>query len=349
LTTGEQCEKIAENCLLSWQLRLSFLSKHKLWGYDMTKPRGWRCFALAMTLVLILGLCAVGVTPSHAGINHVGTSVETSTGTGTATFYVDVGELGDLSAVDASATGCGPPPSDQTFPHGLFSFNIWVGQSQTVTLTIVLPSDVPVGTKYWKCINGQWVDCTSCLGSDNGDNEVTLTLTDNGPCDADPRVGIIADPGGPAVVTAGGAVAGLPAGPGASPKIPRPLNPSNVSLQYLSITPQQTSAGQPVTITTNVVNTGDEAGNYNVTLKINGQVEEAKMVSVGPQGTQPVKFTVIKDQPGTYSVDVLGKTGSFTILGGGGTTGSNTGGLIALALIGVLVIATIVVLLIRRT
>ena len=70
---------------------------------------------------------------------------------------------------------------------------------------------------------------------------------------------------------------------------------------------------------------------------------------VGPHGTQPVKFTVTKDQPGTYNVDIHGKSGSFTILGAGGTTGSSTGGMIALALIGVLVIATLVVLLVRRS
>ena len=123
-----------------------------------------------------------------------------------------------------------------------------------------------------------------------------------------------------------------------------------MSLQYLSITPQQTSANQPITITTNVVNTGDEAGNINVTLKINGQVEQSRMVSVGPQGTQPVKFTVTKAQPGTYNVDILGKSGSFTILGANGSTSGSSGnrGLIVLLIIGVLVLATVVVLILSR-
>ena len=313
----------------------------------MTKPRGWRYFALVVALVLTLGVCAMTVTPSHAVHNHVVDSVATSTGTGIAYFSVDEGEFGGLVAVDPSATGCGPPPSDYDFPHGLFSFNIWVGQGQTVTVTITLPSAVPVGTEWWKCNNGQWVDCTPYLGDDDGDDVLTLTITDNDPCDADPAPGVIADPGGPATAAAAPGVAA--AGPGSSWKPPLPLEEAQFSLQYLSITPQQTSAGQPVTITTNVVNTGDEAGNYNVALKINGQVEESKMVSVGPHGTQPVKFTVTKDQPGTYNVDILDKTGSFIILGTSGTTGSNTGGLIVLALIGVLVIATLVVLLIRRS
>jgi hypothetical protein len=313
----------------------------------MTKLRAWRFFAVVMVLVLTLGVCALAVTPSHAIIPTQ--SVATSTGTGIAYFSADEGYVFDLTALAESALDCPPPPPDgYEFPHGLFSFSIMAQEIPQVTVTITLPSDIPVGTKWWKCINGQWVDCTSCLGDDDGDNVLTLTLTDNGPCDSDPAFGVIADPGGPASAPAA-AAPGVAAGHGSSWKPPLPLDEAQFSLQYLSITPQQTSAGQPVTITTNVVNTGDEAGNYNVALKINGQVEEAKMVSVGPHGTQPVKFTVTKDQPGTYNVDILDKTGSFIITGAGGTTGSSTGGMIVLALIGVLVIATIVVLLIRRS
>jgi hypothetical protein len=136
-----------------------------------------------------------------------------------------------------------------------------------------------------------------------------------------------------------------------SPTLPQ-LKPAQMSLQYLSVNPQQTSANQPVTIATNVVNAGDEAGNLNVALKINGQVEQARMVSVGPQVAQPVKFTVTKSQPGTYTVDVGGQKSSFTILGAGGTTSTHSsGGLIVLVVMTVLILAAAVVLMMsfRRT
>jgi hypothetical protein len=130
-----------------------------------------------------------------------------------------------------------------------------------------------------------------------------------------------------------------------SPSLPRQLNQAQVSVQYLNVSPQQTYANQPVTITTNVVNTGDQAGNLNVALKINGQVEQTRMVSVGPQATQPIKFTVTKAQPGTYAIDIGGQTSSFTILGTGGTTGKPVnGGMIALIVMVVLILATAVVL-----
>jgi hypothetical protein len=272
-------------------------------------------------------------------------SVTTATGTGTATFTTSNGSIADLTA--AANTPCGTPPS-LNFPHGFFSYNInGVPAGSTVTITITLPSPMPVGTQYWKCINSQWVDVTSLLGDDDGDNVLTLALTDGGLGDADGAAnGTIVDPGGPAVAAA---TAQVPAGPRASSTPPRTLNPPQMSLQYLSVNPQQASANQPVTIITNVVNTGDEGGNYNVALKINGQVEQSRMVSVGPQGTQPVKFTVAKAQPGTYTVDIGGQKGSFTINGAGGTTGKPVnGGLIAILIVGVMVLATIVALISTR-
>lgn len=141
----------------------------------------------------------------------------------------------------------------------------------------------------------------------------------------------------------------LPSSPPSTLNWTRNLNPPTMSVQFVSVSPQQVTANQPVTISTNVVNTGDEGGNLNVALKINGQVEQTRMVSVGPQATQPIKFTVTRAQPGTYNVAILDKSSSFTILGAGGTTGTpaNTG-LIVILIIGVLVIASVMVLLLSR-
>jgi len=56
---------------------------------------------------------------------------------------------------------------------------------------------MPVGTEYWKVISGVWTDATFALGSDDGDNTLTLTVTDGGPLDADGAInGEISDPGG---------------------------------------------------------------------------------------------------------------------------------------------------------
>jgi hypothetical protein len=279
-------------------------------------------------------------------------TVNTATGTGTATFHTSAGGIASLTA--ASSTQCGIL-SGFTFPHGFFSFTVTdITPGSTVTITIALPSNMPTDTQYWKCINGQWVNATSILGDNDGDNILTLTITDGSQFDADGEVnGTIMDPGGPAVFEVLAPTHPIVlVQPNVSPQLPRLLNPPQMSLQYLNISPQQASASQPVTIMTNVVNTGDSAGNLNVALKINGQVEESRMVSVGPMASQPVKFTVTRDQPGTYTVDIVDKSGSFIIVGdssSSGAAGSKTGALIALALIGVLIVATVVVLLFRRT
>jgi hypothetical protein len=263
--------------------------------------------------------------------------LNTATGTGIVTFTTSNGSITGLTA--AISTPCGTL-SGYTFPQGFFSFTITnITPGSTVTITMALPSNMPTNTQYWKCINGQWVDCTSLLGSNDGDNVLTLTITDGGLGDADGFAnGTIVDPGGPAIAQAQ-AHAAAPAAHRVAL-----LKPASMSVQYLSVSPQQAAANQPVTISINVANAGDQAGSLNVALKINGLIEQSRTVSVGPQGTQPVKFTVTKAQPGTYTVDIGGQQGSFTILGVGSTTTSKSANVGLIAILAVLILATVVIL-----
>jgi len=115
----------------------------------------------------------------------------TATSSGTACFTVSDGVIENLTAV--------APPSlpSVAFPHGMFSFRITgLSTGQTVTLTITLPTAVPVGTVWWKYRNGQWYSLP--IGDDDGDNIITITLTDGVfPGDTDSIAGEITDPGGP--------------------------------------------------------------------------------------------------------------------------------------------------------
>jgi hypothetical protein len=209
---------------------------------------------------------------------------------------------------------------------------------------------MPVGTQYWKCINGQWVNATSILGDNDGDDTLTLTITDGSQFDADGAAnGTIVDPSGPAIVVS----QAVPPSRRVSPTLSAPPHmpkPAQIQLQYLSISPQQATAGQPVTVLTNVVNTGDEAGSYNVVLNINGQMEQSRMVSVGPQGTQPVKFTVTRSQPGTYTVNIDDQRRSFTVTGAGSSPGGHAGGslLLAAAMAVIAILAGLLIVVARR-
>ena len=279
----------------------------------------------------------VNVALSGTGIQQTQT---VATATGAVTFTTDSGDITGLTAIAQAGLAC-PPRSGLTFPHGFFSFNITnITPGSTVTITITLPSAMAVGTQYWKCQNGQWVNCTSLLGDDDGDNVLTLTITDGGLGDADGVNGTIVDPGGPAV-----AVAAAPAAPGASYGADK--TPPYLKTKYLNVNPQQVYAGQTVTISTNVVNHGGEAGSYTVALKINGQVEQTRTVTVSPGVAQPVRFTVSKTRPGTYTVAVSGGRGQFTVIAAsnGWSIAMDNGPVVAVAtlvfviLLGLLVIA----------
>jgi len=75
----------------------------------------------------------------------------------------------------------------------------------------------------------------------------------------------------------------------------------------LSISPPEVNVGKPVSI--NVLLDAEEFGGHTVTLTIDGVVEETREVS--SSGT--VTFTVSRDEAGTYSVEVNGLPGSFTV------------------------------------
>jgi hypothetical protein len=131
--------------------------------------------------------------------------------------------------------------------------------------------------------------------------------------------------------------------------------PAVFSASYLQISPQQVNPNQPVGISINIANIGEQIGSHSVTLYINGNAEQSKTVSVSPGSTQNVVFTVIKATAGTYNVLVEGESGQFVVVaggisgairgGGGGAGGAGgggglgTGGIIAIVIV---VIALIV-------
>jgi len=81
----------------------------------------------------------------------------------------------------------------------------------------------------------------------------------------------------------------------------------------LSISPDEVAIGETVTISVTVTNSGKASGSYEVTLKINGVVAETREVTLKAGASQQVTFTTAKDTPGSYSVEVDGLSGSFTV------------------------------------
>jgi uncharacterized repeat protein (TIGR01451 family) len=140
--------------------------------------------------------CDQGVTANATEETVVG-CVETVTELGPACFNADHGTIVDLKAVNAPTS----PPEGFKFPYGFFSFNITgLEEGQTVNVTITLPVNAPEGTTYWKYHDseGGWIQIP--MGSDDGDDIITITLVDGELGDDDGEAnGVIVDQGGPGV------------------------------------------------------------------------------------------------------------------------------------------------------
>ncbi len=89
--------------------------------------------------------------------------------------------------------------------------------------------------------------------------------------------------------------------------------PAKFSTTEISVNPVTVAAGQTVTISTRVSNTGEADGKYSVTLKINRVAERTKEISVKAGSSEAATFTVNRNEPGTYEVEINGQKASFTI------------------------------------
>ena len=97
--------------------------------------------------------------------------------------------------------------------------------------------------------------------------------------------------------------------------IPTGFTVSNLSLSPTSVTP-----GETVTITAKVTNTGGTEGSYTATLKINGAAQATKEVTLAPDASTTVSFTVeAGDTAGDYAVEIDGQSTTFTVTAAGFT------------------------------
>ena len=71
--------------------------------------------------------------------------------------------------------------------------------------------------------------------------------------------------------------------------------------------------GKEVTISFLVTNTGDLAGSYQAALTVNGVAEATEEVTLDAGASEMVTFSISRDTPGYYSVDINGLSGSFIV------------------------------------
>ncbi|MBA7481168.1 hypothetical protein ES707_16638 [subsurface metagenome] len=93
-----------------------------------------------------------------------------------------------------------------------------------------------------------------------------------------------------------------------------PPEPAAFSVSSLSIQPAEVEPDETVTIAVSVANTGGESGSYTVVLKIDGVKEDEERVTVAAGSSKTVSFSVTKEEAGSYTVTVDGRSGSFTVV-----------------------------------
>jgi hypothetical protein len=90
--------------------------------------------------------------------------------------------------------------------------------------------------------------------------------------------------------------------------------PSTLKISYLIHTPYEAWVNETIIISVNVTNTGNEAINYSLPFRVNNVVIGVKAIQLSAGETQIVNCTVTESSEGTYSTNVGGLTGSFTIV-----------------------------------
>jgi len=253
------------------------------------------------------------------------TSTVTGGEKGPVTFSTSAGNLSGLTAAAASSLPCNF--GMVKFPFGVFAFTITnLTPGGTAVVLLGLPESIADSAMYYKCQNGSLIDCTSLLGHNNGDNTLTLSLTDGGLGDADGlRNGVIVDPGGPVLrdLTTGGSRQGSSPSISASPPSQMPANTNEITPQSMvdrvnpvtmalpnivvisaELERHEAVSGEPVKVTAMVTNKGATDGTARVMVTVNGYEAATQGVNVAKGGTVPVEFYVSGDSPGQYQVYV---------------------------------------------
>ncbi|HEX76672.1 MAG TPA: hypothetical protein G4O12_08880 [Dehalococcoidia bacterium] len=93
----------------------------------------------------------------------------------------------------------------------------------------------------------------------------------------------------------------------------RELKPAEFKVVDLSV-PEGVLPGQAATITVRVTNTGEVEGNFTAGLVVNGIEVATETVAVAPGVTETMSFTLTKEAPGTYTLQIGGVTGTLKVL-----------------------------------
>ena len=82
----------------------------------------------------------------------------------------------------------------------------------------------------------------------------------------------------------------------------------------LTTSPDEAAPGQEVTVSATVENVGQGEGIYSATLTVDGEIADTEAVSLAPGSKQTISFMLVKDEVGTYSIEIDGLTGKLMVV-----------------------------------
>jgi hypothetical protein len=99
-----------------------------------------------------------------------------------------------------------------------------------------------------------------------------------------------------------------------TPRTPPAPSPAEFLLTSLDIVPKEVVAGEVATVNAQVKNMGGTDGIYTVTLSVDGVKIQSKLIDLASKTTETVSFTVTRDKPGSYNVEVNELSRTFRVL-----------------------------------
>lgn len=280
-------------------------------AYDLTTPPAGPGFDT------VYGWGRIVASDSVNDILSTSSSVLSSTGTGTISFSTSAGGVSAINTISESTLPSSGRPLT-VFPHGFTSWTVsGLSVGQTITVTLTYPANIPINSKYWKVIGSSWVDATSIVGDNDGDNILTLTITDNGQFDTNPELGIISDPGGPTMPDTDG------------DGIPDNVDPHTTNFDYVAV-----NSGSWFAPSTWQGNTTPGNVNPGVFVTINPGVTVTLPTEIENRGTIINQGILTIQNPGgtgisTYAGGLVNNSGTLNVANSGGNGmrfGSSTPG-----------------------
>ncbi|MEE8373366.1 MAG: CARDB domain-containing protein, partial [Dehalococcoidia bacterium] len=90
--------------------------------------------------------------------------------------------------------------------------------------------------------------------------------------------------------------------------------PEAFRVSNLNISPAEVGVEEPVTVSVEGANRGQEESSFKTKLKINGVVEQLRVVTLAAGANTTISFTVLKDIAGTYVAEIAGQRGEFVVV-----------------------------------